>query len=75
MPDLGHLVSVATDLDSRLGDHDFVTVARLDITIMIRDQSGEARTRMRPVMASELDHALLKRGILCRPTLEEDDYG
>lgn len=77
MPDYGDLASVARILRDELEETgaDFRTVDRMRITQLVREHSGNLNTRMKPVMAGQLDHALLTLGVRCRPTLEETTTG
>lgn len=71
MPSRNHYVLVARELKKRLDGKAFRTVARRDVTDILRDVSEEPTTRIKSVIAYDLTHVLLEQGLRCYPGLEE----
>ncbi len=71
MPTRQHYIVVARQLRERLNGKAFLTVPRMEITQAVRDVSGEDTTRIKSVIAADLERALLEQGIRCYPSLAE----
>lgn len=69
MPNHMHLVQVARELKRQLGKNAFMSIARSDITQLLRDVSGEDATRIKSAMGDDLERALLEQGVRCFPRL------
>lgn len=66
-------VLVARVLKKRLNGNAFLTIPRHEITDILRDVSGEEKTRIKSTVAKELTHVLLEQGLRCYPSIEETD--
>ena len=75
MPTRHHLTSVARKLKSQIGTNAFLTIARTDITSILRQVSAEDTTRLKSKMALDLERALLEQGLRCFPSLDETTTG
>jgi hypothetical protein len=75
MPTRTHLVSVSRELKRLLNGHAFITIARTDITDLLRKESGEPTTRIKSTLATELTSALITQGVLVYPALTETTTG
>jgi hypothetical protein len=69
MPTRNHLIETARRLKITLGNQGFTTMTRADITHTLREVSTEPKTRMKSVLAADLERALLERGVRCYPSL------
>lgn len=70
-------VQVASVLKKRLNGKAFMTVARKDITEILREVSNEPTTRIKSRVAKELTQVLLEQALRCYPSIEEaemDDW-
>ena len=77
MPNRGHLVQVAQQLEGRLNGKAFLTISRFEITQLLRDVSSEDTTRLKKGLAEDLERALLEQGVRVYPRLQDtttDDY-
>jgi hypothetical protein len=70
-----HLVQAARELKRRLGKDAFKTIDRVDITGVLRKVSGEDTTRMKSVIAGDLERAMLEQGVRCYPSLVNTTTG
>lgn len=75
MPNRHHYTVVARELKRRLNGKAFETIARTDITDLLRTVSGEETTRIKSNIAGDLGHALLEQGVRCYPSLENTTTG
>ena len=75
MPTRTHLVAVSRELKRRLNGQAFLTIARTDITDLLRTESGEPTTRIKSSLASDLTSALITQGVLVYPPLTETTTG
>ena len=75
MPTRTHLAKVARDLRYHLNGKAFLTIPRTEVTQMLRDVSGEETTRLKSVLASDLERLLLEQGVRCFPSLAETTTG
>lgn len=75
MPTRHHLTVVARQLKGRLNGKAFLTIPRVDVTELLREVSGEETTRIKSVIGSELDLALLEQGVRCYPRFAETTTG
>jgi hypothetical protein len=66
---------VARQLKTRLGSRAFVTIARMEVTNMLRSVSGQESTRIKSVVGDRLDQTLLSNGVLCFPTFASTSTG
>lgn len=74
-PTRTHLVAVARELKKRLNGQAFLTIPRADITELLREESGEATTRIKSNLATDLTSALITQGVLVYPPLTETTTG
>ncbi len=65
------LKRVARDLKKRLGNRAFLSIQRLEATELLRTLSGDDGTRIKRVMAQNLEQALLEQGVRIFPSLSE----
>lgn len=70
-----HLVQTARELKKRLGKDAFKTIDRVDITAALRKASGEDTTRIKSVIADDLERAMLEQGVRCYPSLVDTTTG
>lgn len=75
MPNKNDHMRVARELKKRLNGKAFLTIARMDITQLLRDVSGEDGTRIKAGVAEELERHLLNQGVRCFPSLTETTTG
>jgi hypothetical protein len=75
MPTRHQLTSVARKLKTHLNGKAFLTIPRMEITELVRTESGEDSTRIKSSMASELQMALLEQGVRCYPPLDGTTTG
>lgn len=73
MPDSQDLQRAADVLRGYLGDQEFLTLARSQISDVVRQASGDERTRLKARMSAELEKKLLHDGVRCYPLLEDTD--
>ena len=66
-------VQVARELKKRLNGKAFMTIARRDITEILRDVSGESTTRIKSGVAQGLTQVLLEQALRCYPSIEETE--
>ena len=72
MPSQSDYVQVATQLGERLPkQRQFIRLPRIEITKILRDVSGEKRTKIGRPMGAKLDEALLGQGLRAFPTIED----
>lgn len=69
MPTRTHLAAVARAVKNQLGDRAFLTLERSVITGMLRQVSGEPKTRLSSRLAQELTRILCFEGIQVYPDL------
>jgi len=75
MPNRTHLVEVARRLKRDLRGKAFLTVERTEITLLLREISGEPNTRMKSTLAGDLTSALITQGVQVYPALAETTTG
>ena len=75
MPTHTHITMVARRLRSELGNRAFLTIARTDITEMLRRVSGEPTTRLKSRLATDLTQALEHAGVRIYPALADTTTG
>lgn len=66
-------VQVAAELKRRLNGKAFMTLARSDITEILRTVSDEPTTRIKSRVAKDLTQVLLEQALRCYPSIEEAD--
>lgn len=71
MPERGDYRKVVMTLKERLGKRQFTTFARQDITSILREVSGEPKTRIRALMAQQIELELYKQGLAVYPHLDD----
>lgn len=71
MPARNHYVLVARELKKRLNGQAFRTITRSQVTDILREVSGEATTRIKKGVASDLTQVLLEQGLRCYPGIDE----
>lgn len=75
MPTNTDLIAVARELKRQLNGHAFRTVARTDLTALLREASGQPTTRLKSKLAIGLGKALADEGILVHPPLQDTTTG
>lgn len=65
------LKRVARELKKKLGNRGFLTVARFEVTELLRSLSGDDATRIKSVMGQNLEQALLEQGVRVFPSFSE----
>jgi len=70
-PSRTHYVQVAQELKRQLNGKAFMTIARRDITNVLREVSEEPTTRIKSGVAKGLTQVLLEQAIRCYPSIEE----
>lgn len=71
MPDSGDIQQVAEILRNRLGNDDFLTVQRAEVTELVRTVSGEGATRVGHRMSEKIEQRLGRLGIRTHPPLAD----
>ena len=71
MPTNTDLIAVARELKRQLNGHAFHTIARTDLTALLREASGQPTTRLKRNLATGLGKALADEGILVHPPLQD----
>jgi len=75
MPTRHHLAIVARQLKVRLNGKAFLTIPRAEVTGMLREASGEEGTRIKSVIGSDLERALLEQAVRCYPSFAHTTTG
>lgn len=68
-----HYAAVAVQLKDRIDHRAFATIPRRDVTNILRQVSGEERTRIKSIVARDLTEVLEENGLRFFPSLEETD--
>jgi hypothetical protein len=71
VPDSQDLQHAAEALRDLLGQRPFLTLRRSEVSDVVRQVSGDERTRLKARMSAELETKLLHVGVRCFPPLEE----
>jgi hypothetical protein len=77
VPTYDHVITVARSVrrDLDRGDSAFTSVSRMELTERLRRASGEPSTRMKAVLAADLEAALGDQGLRCYPRLTATTTG
>lgn len=73
MPKHADYVAVAEELTSYISSKAFATIGRREITEILRNVSGEPRTRIKSLVARDMTEVLAEHGLCFYPALEETD--
>lgn len=73
MVNRGHYDEVANRLTSYIDHKAFATIPRREVTNLLREVSGEERTRIKSIVARDLTEVLESNGLRFYPSLEETD--
>lgn len=73
MPRYADYVAVAQRLEESLEHKAFMTISRKEVTNILREVSGEPRTRIKTLIAHDLTEALGEHGLSFYPTLGDTD--
>lgn len=73
MPRHSDYVAVAETLTERLEHRAFMTLPRRDITAILRNVSGEPRTRIKALIAQDLTDVMRTYGLNFQPPLADTD--
>lgn len=68
-----HYGAVAEQLKERIENRAFATIPRRDVTNILREVSGEERTRIKSIVARDLSTVLEENGLRFYPPLETTD--
>ncbi|HEY1733776.1 MAG TPA: hypothetical protein VGG23_04950 [Acidimicrobiales bacterium] len=77
VPTYDHVITVARSVrrDLDRGNRAFTSVSRMELTERLRRASGEPSTRMKAVLAADLEAALGDQGLRCYPRLTATTTG
>jgi hypothetical protein len=75
MPTNTDLIAVARELKRQINGHAFRTVARTELTALLREASGQLATRLKRNLATGLGRALADEGVLVHPPLQDTTTG
>jgi hypothetical protein len=73
MPKHADYVAVAEELKGHIDHRAFATIARREVTEILRRVSGEPRTRIKSLVARDMTEVLAEYGLSFYPALEETD--
>lgn len=69
MPSNEDYRKVVNTLKGQLGRKPFLTISRMEITEILRSESGEPRTRVKHLVAAAIEREMERAGLRCYPSL------